>query len=59
MMASLKNFCVGELRKPFFGGYTKVQRAKSITDVLPCRNDEMAQQVANAIATNDGRASSG
>ena len=32
-----------------------VQRAKSITDVLPCRNDEMAQQVANAIATNDGR----
>ena len=32
-----------------------VQRAKSIVDLLPCRNDEMAQTVASAITANDGR----
>ena len=32
-----------------------VQRAKSITDLLPCRNDEMAHQIASAITANDGR----
>ena len=32
-----------------------VQRAKSIADLLPCRNDEMAQTVASAITANDGR----
>ena len=32
-----------------------VQRAKSIADLLPCRNDELAQQVANVIIANDGR----
>ena len=32
-----------------------VQRAKSIIDLLPCRNDEMAQTVASAITANDGR----
>ena len=32
-----------------------VQRSKSIVDLLPCRNDEMAQTVASAITANDGR----
>ena len=32
-----------------------VQRAKSIADLLPCRNDKMAQTVASAITANDGR----
>ena len=32
-----------------------VQSAKSIADLLPCRNDEMALQVASAITDNDGR----
>ena len=32
-----------------------VQRAKSIADLLPCRNDEMAHQVASAITASDGR----
>ena len=33
----------------------RVQRAKSIADLLPCRNDEMAQNVASAITAKDGR----
>ena len=32
-----------------------VQNAHSITDLIPCRNREMAQQVASAIADIDGR----
>ena len=32
-----------------------VQRAKSIADLLPCRNDEMAQNVPSTITANDGR----
>ena len=32
-----------------------VQSAKSIADLLPCRNDEMALQVASAITDIDGR----
>ena len=32
-----------------------VQRAKSIADLLPCRNDEMAHQIASAITAIDGR----
>ena len=32
-----------------------VQRAQTIADLLPCRDDEMAHQVASAITTNDGR----
>ena len=32
-----------------------VQRAKSIADLLPCRNDKMSQNVSAAITANDGR----
>ena len=32
-----------------------VQRAKSIADLLPCRNDKMAHQIASAITSSDGR----
>ena len=32
-----------------------VQSAKCITDLLPCRNREMAEEVARAITANDGR----
>ena len=38
-----------ELRDP------AVQRAQTIADLLPCRDDEMAHQVASAITANDGR----
>ena len=32
-----------------------VQSAQSIADLIPCRNDEMSQQVASAITDIDGR----
>ena len=32
-----------------------VQRAQTIAELLPCRDDEMANQVASAITANDGR----
>ena len=32
-----------------------VQRAQTIADLLPCRDDEMAHQVASAITANDGK----
>ena len=32
-----------------------VQRAQTIADLLPCRDDEMAHQVASAITANDDR----
>ena len=30
-------------------------RAKTIADLFPCRDDEMADQVASAITANDGK----
>ena len=32
-----------------------IQSAKCITDLLPCRNQEMAEEVAKAITASDGR----
>ena len=33
----------------------KVQRAKSIANLIPCRDEETAKQVAKAIINTDGR----
>ena len=32
-----------------------VQSAQAITDLMPCRDDEMARQIASTIRTNDGK----